>query len=288
MYLEGNVVVFFLSLHVDDTLCTGTDSILEWANATLQLEFGPMKRENNSFRHYGIDVFKCMKTHHVFLDQRAYLDQLQPFTFSSKQAKTSLASAEQVTSFRSLVSGIAWAGLTSPLAQALASLYQGFLPEILVEHMVMLNKALNQLKEEYVPLVFRSDLVWNHQELRLVVLSDSSLANTKRYSQQMHVILLCHRSDCNLAGKITLLHSKSAKSKRVATSTYHAETLAHIAALEEAQYFQSWLYELFFPMSTTADLLAPPSTALIPIVAATDCHDLFAALLSPAPPTGLF
>jgi hypothetical protein len=154
--------------------------------------------------------------------------------------------------------------------------------------MEMLNCALAQLLQEYAPLCFRHGFSLREaSKLRIIVLADSSLANSQKYSQGMFHVFLCHKDNAILCGASVLLSFKSAKSKRVAHSTYHAETLARTCGCEEAQFLQGWFYELTHPHASIAQLVEPPCEDIIQIVGCTDCHDLHAALCSPASPTGI-
>jgi hypothetical protein len=80
------------------------------------------------------------------------------------------------------------------MAQAGASLYQGFLPAPSFENARHLNSFLEQLKTQYQPLIFRSDMNW--QELVFLAISDSSLGNVigAKYSQGGFFVLLANLS----------------------------------------------------------------------------------------------
>ncbi len=64
----------------------------------------------------------------------------------------------------------------------------------------------------------------------------------------------------------------------------HAEALAATNGIEESLFLQTWLLELSQPQLSVWDLLNAKSSALIPIVACTDCNDLYEVLISPAFP----
>ena len=136
MQFSDTGLVLLISLHVDDIHGTSEDHTINNLHEMLESEFGEMTKHSNSFRHYGIDVHRDLATNHVLLDQRTYIKQLKPFVFPGKVDKLAIADKEQNTMFRSLVSAIAWAAITSPLANAIASLYQGFLPEVNCGQMV--------------------------------------------------------------------------------------------------------------------------------------------------------
>ena len=128
--------------------------------------------------------------------------------------------------------------------------------------------------------MFRSDLQWNR--LKIITVSDSSLGNVSKYSQGGFFVLLANASDGQrLCGKCIILSFKGAKSKRVASSTLHAEALALVAASEEASFLQSWLFELRFPTLTTFQIINAEPTAYIAIVCVVDCKDLLDVLTKP-------
>ena len=85
-------------------------------------------------------------------------------------------------------------------------------------------------------------------------------------------------------GNTIKLDFKSNKSKRVATSTFHAEALACIFGLESTTFVQTFLLELARPDIATLDLLEPQE-GVVPIVVVTDCNDLHSVLVAPAQTT---
>ena len=90
-------------------------------------------------------------------------------------------------------------------------------------------------------------------------------------------------SGSEVGGAFCFIEYKSNKSKRVATSTMHAETLAKCSALESAQFIQGFMMELSLPNLKAQDLIEPPDIQLLmPIVSCTDCEDLHASLIAPA------
>ena len=279
-YKFAEKINLLFTLHIDDTLITGDKVTLEWFAVKFEEAFDGLSIDRNHFRHCGVDVYRNPELRHIYCDQTDYISQLEAIDLKGKGKATDTASAELITSYRSLVSGIAWLGVTYAPASAGASLYQGFLPFPLISHCHMLNNFLEQLKELYAPLVYHHGLQSPH---RLVVLSDSSFANTSRHSQGGYYTLLAQESTDALCGLCHQLSFRSSKSKRVASSTSHAETLALIGGVEEALFIQTWLYELQHPGLTTLQIINAKE-GLVPIVAATDCHDLFSNLTKPAMP----
>jgi hypothetical protein len=219
----------------------------------------------------------------VYASQKDYLSQLEPVTLpTGRTKKEDLASPSLVTEFRSLVAGIAWTGVTYAPSLTAGSLFQGYLPNVTIGQCEQLNAVLKQLKEEYRPLIYRADI---HPPFRLISIVDSSLGNNTKYSQNGVFILLCCSSDTHICGPCVQLSFKSAKSKRVASSTSHAETLASMLGLEEASFLQTWLLELAHPCMTSTELINAPSSMLAPIVAVGDCKDAFDMFTKPAFPT---
>lgn len=119
---------------------------------------------------------------------------------------------------------------------------------------------------------------------RIIVVSDASLANAAKHSQNAFVILLAEAHQGGVACKMTMLTARSSRSKRVATSTMHSEILAMTAGAEEALYIQSWLHELAQPTLSSWSLLdsSSKSNGVIPIILVTDCRDVQSTLISPA------
>ena len=85
-----------------------------------------------------------------------------------------------------------------------------------------------------------------------------------------------------LCGRCVILSFKGSKSKRVASSTLHAEALALVAATEEASFLQSWLLELRYPTWTPFQLLNAEPSQSIAIICVVDCKDLLDVLTKTA------
>jgi hypothetical protein len=263
---DGRLVVI-LSLHVDDTLVAGEKAFMNKLHADLETRFGKLKREENKFRHFGVDMTRSMTDFSATLDQTSYLANLKPMTVDSKgRLIDDPANPAETSGFRSLVSGVAWAGITSPIAQAMASMMQGGLPVPTIRQLKMLNLALAQLLKHYVPLVFKFG--FSLPKSKLLIFSDSSLGNSGgKYSQGGYLIFLCTDDPNDLCSHLMLTCHRSAKSKRVANSTLAAELLANVVAIEEGTFLQTFLHELQFPSES-----------------AIDCNDLFDLLIKPGDP----
>ena len=208
-------MVLVISLHVDDTLAAGRPKELQWLHTELSKRLGDLKAEKNNFRHFGVDVSRETSILEVTFSQADYITNLKPIDRSKKKGITvdSPASAEQVSDFRSLVSGIAWVGITSLTAQAVASLLQGFLPTPTVGMLDKANSALAQVREEYVPHVFKHGFTWERS--KLLMLADSALGNAnKKKSQGGFIVFLSEDLPDKLRGHFTMVAFRSAQSKK--------------------------------------------------------------------------
>ena len=245
-------------------------------------EFQDITTERNHFKHFGVDVYRHPTLFHISACQRDYIAELKPIDIPPRCRKDDACDTQTITAFRSLVSGVAWSGVTYAPSLAAASLFQGFLPSPTWEHCKMLNEALKQIQSEYTPLMYRSDL---QGPFRLVVVSDSSLGNSSKYSQGGFFVLLATQTDSLICGACHTLAFKSGKSKRVASSTEHAEVLALLSGVEEALFLQTWMYEVANPYISSLQLLHVSGQEHMQIVSVTDCLDVLESLTKTAVPT---
>jgi hypothetical protein len=159
---------------------------------------------------------------------------------------------------------------------------QSYLPTPKLKHLDMVNAALQQLTDNYVPLVFRHG--FDLKTTKLLLMTDSSLGNNQKYSQGGYLLFMSEDDSSQLAGYMNLVGFRGAKSKRVANSTSAAETLAMNQGVEFAVHFQTWIAELENPTMKPRELVSLPTGDLIPLEACADCHDLYDNLLNPAQP----
>ena len=272
-----------LTLHVDDLLMTAPMHNFLALQEALSKTFGTLTLDlgTKGFKHFGVDILQSASLSSVTASQEKYLDNLKPIEIPARCLKTAPCGPEKTTEYRALVSAVAWVGVTSPFALASASLLQSCLPFPTWGDLVKLNTNLAELKTLYCPLQYHK-LV---EPLRILSVSDSSFANSGKYSQNGYLNILCSANDEELCGQFCLLDFKSNKSKRVATSTLHAEALGAINGLEASTYLQSYLLELIKPNMNAMQLLAPEThEELLPIIAITDCNDLHDTLIAPAQP----
>ena len=278
-----NQLLALLTLHVDDLLLAGPMAQVKDLQDKLSAVFGALSLDLgvNGFKHFGVDLVQNKTLDHVSASQVKYIADLKPIEIPTRCLKTAECGPEKTTEFRALVSAVAWVGVTSPFALASASLLQGCLPLPTWGDLVKLNTNLAELKSTYCPLQYHPLA----EPLRILSVTDSSFANSGKYSQNGYLSMLCSVNDSELCGNFVLLDFKSNKSKRVATSTLHAEALGSIAGLESNTYLQSYLLELKQANLTAMQLLTPEHHKdLVPIIAITDCNDLQDTLIAPAQP----
>ena len=273
-----------LTLHVDDLLVAGSEQTIKQFQEQLSSVFGPIALDYGpaGFKHFGVDEIQDLERNTIMSSQRRYVDELTFIGVPTKCLKTAECPADKVTEYRATVSAIAWVGVTSPIALASASMLQGCLPKPTWADIVKLNNNLQQLKDEYMPMIFqRLEL-----PLRILNIADSSFGNSNKYSQGGYITAVCTAHDDKICGTFCVLDFKSNKSKRVATSTQHAEALSSIAGVEAATFVQSYFLELQMPSLTTLQFLSPENhDEIIPICSISDCRDLHEVLTSPAQPT---
>jgi hypothetical protein len=110
------------------------------------------------------------------------------------------------------------------------------------------------------------------------------LGNNQKYSQGGYLLFLSEDNPNQLAGYMSLVGFRGAKSKRVANSTSAAETLAMNQGVEFAVHIQTWFAELENPTMTARQMTNLPSVSLLPLEACTDCNDLYENVMNPAQP----
>jgi hypothetical protein len=98
------------------------------------------------------------------------------------------------------------------------------------------------------------------------------------------MIMIAHDSADQICNEFNMVSFRSNKSKRVASSSMHAEALSATNGIEECLFLQTWWLELSNPSLSVWDLLHAEGSQCLPIVACTDCNDLYEVLINPAFP----
>ena len=286
-----------MSLHVDDVLGTGEPWVIDEVHKTLESSFGTIKRHSLDFRHFGMDITQQVRSDGTFGDvsfsQLKFMEGLKPVCLSqvtrgSGRTQDTPLNSGEITDFRSLSCGISWVGITSPWAQAAASLYQSFLPVPNIAQARMLNTFLGQLLDTYVPLTFFRDfflaLAASKAKPRLVVFTDSSFANRPgNYPQACQLLFLSIDTGDQLRSIwLQLVDFNSRKSQRVAKSSYAAETLSAIQGVERGTRFQETWYEKHHRLNNSRELMSLSHSLLVPMDIVLDAYDLYISLVKHA------
>lgn len=112
---------------------------------------------------------------------------------------------------------------------------------------------------------------------RLLVFSDSAFINmNEKRSLGAYMILLVPLSNEYFGRQCHILEFASRKSTRVAKSTYMAELLSAVQAIERAQLSSLWLSEIFYGHQRTCAIKDMPQQFEIELV--IDCRGLFDSL----------
>ena len=203
---KDGALVCIATLHVDDLLATGPDCHMLALHKSLSENFSGLSIDWDNFKHFGVDVATSAikdADRKITASQEKYISDLNPIELPPKYAKSGKVPPETVTQYRSLVSGMAWTGVTAPQSVASASLLQGCLPEPTWFDVERVNNNLAQLKSEYVPLMYQKI----PEPWRFVNVGDSSFANSDKYSQGGSFCLIAHDGDESLCDKfLSLIH----------------------------------------------------------------------------------
>ena len=91
-------------------------------------------------------------------------------------------------------------------------------------------------------------------------------------------------AEWEFCGTMNMIVARSARSKRVATSTMAAEILQIASAVEETMYLQSRIFERLHPAMSTFDLVHVDPSLYIKADVSTDCNDAYEVLIKAAAP----
>lgn len=167
----------------------------------------------------GGDILIDMK---AFVDERLHQVELSP---QRAKEKTATLLPEEVTKVRSTCGALNWAGREGrPDMAAAASMYSALISKMTVADVLELNKTVAQLKQSS-EVALRIQAL-SEEDMRWGVISDASYANAGDGRTQAGHLLIAFEKGL-LAGenvKVNVLHWRSAKLKRVVSSTLAAET----------------------------------------------------------------
>ncbi|OLQ14518.1 hypothetical protein AK812_SmicGene1358 [Symbiodinium microadriaticum] len=254
-----------LTTHVDDLAARGKRT---WLDNTFELmvkKFGKLTRQKLPFMHCGC---KYSRTTDGFkVDQRDYVEMLQPAELGKDDDENRDLTPTEVTSLRSIVGGLMWTSLTRPDVLAELSSLQSAVTKAKVKHLRSANELISRAKED------KDAAIYYREGVLIVLMSDTVDIHNE------HIVCDDNFVSSNLSGRAQLLHVQSTKAKRVSYSTSHGETLAAIAGLEAATLVSTRLAEITYGgrQPSLQELLAIQETGSshFPVDAHTDCRDFF-------------
>ena len=182
------------------------------------------------------------------MSQDDFCEKLKLAPIPAKKKDDELLSAEEATSFRSILGGLLWLTATRLDLISDVCLLQSQVTKAKVMHLKQANNVVKRAKAEQGQQLGRHFRRLK-PPLRLCCVHDSSAAgNVRNYAQEGILVLSCedklikmsrdneaviqdgetHR----LGGTANILWAHGAKAKRISYSTSHAETLAAMSGLE--------------------------------------------------------
>jgi hypothetical protein len=288
----SNQITQAMTTHVDDTLATASQHLLDKLRAALELRFGEMKRQCLPFSHIGLSYIKTNTG--LFIHQAEFCNNLKVHKLTRERAKqtTAAVTEEERTALRSGAGGLMYLIQTrSELASDLLTLMTK-INSATVAELKFMNAIITRAKK------FPKRGIYIHKidpPYRLLAWSDASHASSKTvYAFEGQLCLLAsdrgaHRLPSKqtdltsaqmhdlLGGKTQFIEYVSRKSKRVSHSTSHAESLSSHGSLASAELVASRFTELYSPYPMTPDRMIQHEASLpaeLPIDLIGDAKDV--------------
>ena len=245
-----------IGVHVDDDLITGTDHFFDTVVKELRKRFNYGKwhqanRPGESFVHCGRRVTRG-EDGSVHLDMQSYVESVLPIKLdSTRKAKTEAkVTHEERSSLWSKVPQLAWLvrGVNPYISFRVATLQQRLHDvDLTVEAVKEFNSTLADAKRRMPTHVFHPIPL---RDAVVIAVGDASLGNvgkTKTRSQGGCVTLIgeARMAEEGAEGRVSVVHWRSHRIKRVVRSTIASECFAAIEAVEEADIWRAHLAEAF-------------------------------------------
>lgn len=230
-YKENGVIIGLVALHVDDFLYTGNAKFMKKIIPQLLKDLVIGKTETGEFTYTGLHVKQDKSG--ITLDQDHYLNSIEIPRLSAQRLKEleSSLTPEEVTFLRQIMGKVNWViritrpDLSFDMVYLSTRFHKGTVADIKSATNVLTKMQLNRS-------VIRIPDLDDFKDLEIWSFSDASLGNIddKSGSVGAYVIFMANRT----TGKAAPIAWKASKTKRVATATLEAETLALHAALTAA------------------------------------------------------
>ena len=276
-----------IGVHVDDDLITGTDHFFDTVVKELRKRFNYGKwhqanRPGESFVHCGRRVTRG-EDGSVHLDMQSYVESVLPIKLdSTRKAKTEAkVTHEERSSLWSKVPQLAWLvrGVNPYISFRVATLQQRLHDvDLTVEAVKEFNSTLADAKRRMPTHVFHPIPL---RDAVVIAVGDASLGNvgkTKTRSQGGCVTLIgeARMAEEGAEGRVSVVHWRSHRIKRVVRSTIASECFAAIEAVEEADIWRAHLAEAFhFHGKLDLKQWEAEVNSCVPLVHVTDARSLF-------------
>ena len=247
-------LVLILSTHVDDLKLAGEDAEVKEVLRLLEAEFDALKIEKGTFEHCGVK-HKQNEDFSIDVSQQHYAEQLRPMNVQHLKisAKDAKLVAQDYSSFRSLLGGVAWMTQTRPDVAVYISYLQRNMDSPEAQHAIDLNRVLRYIKRKPLTITYRAvDKPW-----RMIVISDSAFQSKDQDCLALRSGLIALAGQDDLSGKAQVqpLEHVCKKQNHVCRSTYAAELHSSLDLLGLALLMNQTVTEVLLGPMTPPELL---------------------------------
>ena len=284
-----------LSTHVDDLKGAGDKAYRDKLLDALQKKFGQLELKYGQFECIGVMHEQTDDYTEVWCHQQHYVPQIKDITISGVHSADDEEEADEDMKqlYMSLVGALAWLILTMPAICVYVAFLQRHTKAPTVGHVEGANRLLKWIRKNLKHLGVRYRRL--REPLRLVALSDSAFKALDYEGLVMRgcVIVLAEAvpegdvgSDAHRHGpwstgttvRLHLLDWYSRKHTRVVRSTFAAELLSLLDAVNQGNVIRIALNELHSGAKTAQQLLAQRPEQSILMDAGVDARSVFDAL----------
>ncbi|CAE7220811.1 unnamed protein product, partial [Symbiodinium sp. CCMP2456] len=259
-----------VTTHVDDCGAAGKRKWLDEQYELLVKKFGKVTRQKLPFVHCG--VLYSRTPNGYLMSQDDVCAKLKPAPIPKGKKDEDLLTAEEITSFCSILGGLLWLTATRLDLVSDVCLLQSQVTKAKVVHLKQANNVVKRAQAEQGQHL---GLHFANFDSILVLLCEDQLARTSRNEE----VILEDDQTHRLGGTAHILWAHGAKAKRISYSTSHAETLAAVSGLEASTLVSVRLAELMYLKGRPSlqMLIAAQEHGLqqLPVDSMTDCRDFF-------------
>ena len=282
-----------LSTHVDDMKGAGQPEYKKRLLLALEKKFGQLKLKEANFECVGVMHESSADGHDVWTHQQHYVGQIKAIPIGGRTfAKDDEAADDDMKQlYMSLVGALAWLVLTIPAICIYVAALQRHTQAPTLKHVKDANRLLEWIRKNLKQLGIRFKQL--AEPLRLVCLSDSAFKAQEFEGLVMRgcVIFLASATPAGRSGvstdsqgckpwttgtdvQVQLLDWYSKKHTRVVRSTYAAELLSLLDAVNQGHVLKLCLHEVICGAQPAAKLINTKKLA-IPLDAGVDARSVF-------------